>query len=183
MMFQCQITGRWFDLPEQTIRELQALELERGLMVMAQHLNANFIPTNYIPEKTPVKEETLQLPIIPEVGEDGVKRLYKTRYGLLEKQYVTLHSRNAQAQRQVKNLTADNRGMQKQLDQRMVEIEKLKALTVDTDKVDKRIRQLCKEFSLPVPDPNLALNEKLEAFFGAILCHVRTEIDQDELAD
>lgn len=149
----------------------------------------------YIADKVPrrtkkvVEEpmEKLTTPVIPEVTEDGVKRLYKTRYNELEQKYVELHSRYGKLQKSYTMLQNDLDQLSDELRKQEQEVKRLTLISADGVALDKRIDHVCKEAQIPLPNPTFrvqqTLEQKLDAFFGAILCRLRIEEPVDELAD
>jgi len=157
--------------------------LHRGIDEYVQSLRNKKAPE---PKKEEVAVEPLTIPIIPELGEDGVKRLYKTRYNQLESKYVILHSQKVSAQRRLEELEKEHERLHSQKSKLAREVESLKALTVDGAQLDKRIDQLCSVAQIQLPNVQfemVTLEQKLDRFFGALLCRIRVEEIQDELAD
>lgn len=213
MLLTCPVTGNVYDLPARVVADLREIQVRHGNNEMVRLLG-NYIPVargnagaevqqraqtfddileNLAPRRTrkPAKDEfepspPLTFPIVPEVGSDGVKRLYKTRYVELEKMYTMLHETNNKNAAALAKMTDTAKDTQSQLLKSNIEVQRLKAMTVDTDKVDKLITKLCKEADIHLPNHpygGLTLDQKLEAFFGAMFCHLRVEKVQDELAD
>jgi hypothetical protein len=196
-------TGQNHTVPTQTVRELLRLRHIMGVDWYNAQLNHfpvtetgfvdadEFVETLRNKQGLELKEEEkpvepLKTPIIPEIGEDGVKRLYKTRYNQLEQKYVALHAQNLLAQSRVKSYRKDFEEAHHDKCRLENEVEELKNLTVDGAKLDKRIDQLCKVAQIqlpPTPYGMVSLEQKLDTFFGALLCRIRVEEIQDELAD
>jgi len=138
-------------------------------------------------EEEPQEEDTVTIPVVPEVGPDGVKRLYKTRYNELEKLYLRSVEAKKAARERSRRLTESHDKLEQDNLKYQQELDKLRVLSADAERLDRRISQLCKEaqIQMPAQPPYMrqSLEEKLDAFFGAVLCRLRTEDIVDELAD
>jgi len=126
----------------------------------------------------------LKYPLIPEVNPDGTKALWKTRYDRLESSYGVLHQ-------DFKNF---EKGYWEQLDKcdeymtAIVKLDKevktLKMANVDSEVVQKRMDQVCKELGIQLPPLRFnSMEQRLNAFFGAIWVRLRVEVKDDTLAE
>jgi hypothetical protein len=126
-----------------------------------------------------------ELPIIPEANElDGSKRLWKTRYNLLEEKYILLLKDNHLEQSTSTHFEKKFDEAAKQLITMNNELQKLKNSMVDMELVTKRLDQFITEFNLPLPKQvgTGNMEKRLEAFFGALWTRCRTEETEDEVA-
>lgn len=194
------ITGNVFDIPGPALhRDLIQLHrirgdewLHRELLNQAERGRAVEMGPGFTPQR-PVRKrirteaipDPVELPIIPETDEEGTKRLYKTRYSMLEKKYVDLHNRHTRTVDQLNASVEENGKNYEYITQLENEIATLRNLTVDSEAVMKRVNQIAAEIKLELPDNQYQpLSQRLEAFLGAIFCRVRVmEEEQDELAD
>jgi hypothetical protein len=124
----------------------------------------------------------LELPVIPEVSEDGTKRLYKTRYTLLETRYVALHAAAAKSVARAETLEKTASDSLKRAKAAEVDLLQMRASTLESKKVSKRLKQIAKELHLPF-DPLGNMDQQFDNFMGQVLCLVRVDDGTDELAD
>jgi flagellar motor protein MotB len=128
------------------------------------------------------KLKPLTYPLTNEVNDDGVKRLFKTRYQELESMYADLHYNTQKLQ----SREAVHRKMYQDLTDRFqnqtIELNKIKNTFVDGELVSKRLHSICKEVGIPVPSDRLNLQAQIDAFLGSVMSMIRVE-GVDELAD
>lgn len=127
---------------------------------------------------------SLKLPIIGECNEDGSKRLWKTRYSLLENRYVSMKEQTRAANIGKEYFQNKYEGQKQQVSQLQSENQKLKNNLVNIELISKRLDQFIKEFNLPLPKGDFSgtMEKRLEAFFGALWTRCRTEEVDDEVA-
>jgi len=126
----------------------------------------------------------LKYPLIPEVNPDGTKALWKTRYDRLESSYGALHQ-------DFKNFEKGYWEQLNKCDEYMLAIVKLekevkspKMANVDSEVVQKRRDQVCKELGIQLPPLRFnSMEQRLNAFFGAIWVRLRVEVKDDTLAE
>jgi hypothetical protein len=200
MLFRDQLTGRLFDVSAAQFNEFNRGLAQNGIEWLSRLLTAHHEQGNITlidetravvkttrkkaVEKAPPPPE-LSFPIIPETDDAGNKRLYKTRYALLEKKFADLNTRYNRLEYQYEDAVQTAEAYSedvRRLDRRVNELE---LLTADSAQIEKRMTQIAREMKLEMQlHPYAALGEKLEAFLGAVLCRVRNvEEEADELAD
>jgi len=124
----------------------------------------------------------LELPVIPEVNLDGTKRLYKTRYTLLETKFVALHSAAAKSADRAEALDKAAKEANTRARKAEIDLKQLRDSTLESKKVFKRLKQIAKELHLPF-DPLGNVEQQFDNFMGQVLCLVRVDDGTDELAD
>jgi len=127
---------------------------------------------------------TLTYPLIPELNPDGTKALWKTRYDRLEHHYGKLH----QDFKNFENGYWEQVNKAQDLMEAVVKLDKevrvLKSNNVDSEVVQKRMEQVCKELGISMPvNRGQSLETRLNAFFGAIWVRLRAEVVDDQLAE
>ncbi len=126
----------------------------------------------------------LKYPLIPEVNADGVKSLTKTRYEKLEAMYGALHQDFKNFEKGYYDMFEKNQEYMASIVKMDKEIKVLKMNNVDSELVQKRMDQVCKELNVQLPTNRFnTLEQRLNAFFGAIWVRLRPEVVNDELAE
>jgi hypothetical protein len=119
--------------------------------------------------------DALEFPVIAEVSADGTKRLWKTRYEMLESKYGQMHHDFTQYHAGYTSLTNENAQLMEMVGKQDKEIRILKSAAVDSEVVVRRIDQVCKELDIQLPGGrNQSLETRLNSFFGAIWVRIRS---------
>ena len=127
----------------------------------------------------------LSVPIVPEIDEQGNKRLWRKRYELLEDLYVTLHSCNQMTLRDKEGYRKAYEDAMSKLMEMKTELATAKAQHADSEEVVRKMNILNKDMKLGLnlKAGDISMKDKLDAFFGALFSRIRINEDADELAE
>ena len=126
----------------------------------------------------------LTYPVIPEKDEAGKAILTKTRYALLEDKYARLYAEMGKKREETAWLSSIAEKASLENSKLKGELSLLRASSVDSEIVMKRMDQVCKELGLPIStEKNMAV--RLNHFFGQIWTKLRSDAmeTEDEVAE